>query len=385
MKTNQTPFKKRGVDYKVPDIMLTLPREYYQSEEIYREELEKIFCKRWLLACREEEIPKPGDFITIPVGDESIILVRDKNGKMQAHFNVCRHRGTRLCETEKGRFASGSIQCPYHAWQYDLTGRLRAAPLMKEVPDFEKAEYGLFPAHVGLWGGFVFINLAEKPAPFEEEMGALLTRFEDWQLPELRIAHKIEYILNCNWKLILQNYQECYHCPGVHPMLSQLTPFRNAVHDCFEGAVIGGYMELTEQRGSMTMDGQAAAPPVCNVSGDNLQRVHYYSVYPNLLLSPHPDFVLYHRIRSLAYDKIQSDCYFLLHPDVINQPKMMQRFQSAIEFWDMTNRQDWQVCEQMQQGLKSHRFKRGRYSGQEDILYTLDKEVLRALGHKLPE
>jgi Rieske 2Fe-2S family protein len=253
------------------------------------------------------------------------------------------------------------------------------------VPGFRKADFGLFSAHVGLWGGFVFINLAEDPTPFEEELGALMGRFEDWRFPDLRIAHQLNYTLDCNWKLILQNYQECYHCPGVHPLLSRWTPFRSAVHDCFDGAVIGGYMELREPRGSMTMDGKAAGPPVCNVSGEDLQRVHYYSVFPNLLLSPHPDFVLYHRIRPLAIDKIQNDCFFLLHPDVIRDPERMERFQSAIDFWDLTNRQDWHVCEQMQLGVQSHRFTRGRYAPQEDILYALDKEVLKALGHRLPE
>ncbi len=381
MTEKQNAYKKRGVDYSITTPMLTLPREYYQSESIYREELEKIFYQRWLFVCRAEEIPENGDYLTVSIGDESVIVVRDDHGQIRAHFNVCRHRGTRICDKESGHFPSGIIQCPYHAWKYELRGRLKAAPLMKDQPDFDKADFSLFPAHVGIWGGFVFINLAETPVPFAEEMGALINKFGDWHLPELRIAHRINYKLNCNWKIILQNYQECYHCPGVHPLLSKWTPFRGAVHDCFEGAVIGGYMEMTEKRGSMTMDGKAAAPPVCNVSGDNLQRVHYYSVFPNLLLSPHPDFVLYHRIRPIALDKIENDCFFLLHPDVIVDPKLMERFQSAIEFWDLTNRQDWQVCEQMQLGLKSQRFTRGRYASQEDMLYTLDQEVLRALGH----
>ena len=385
MEETQHRYKKRGVDYDVPAAMLTLPRDYYQSEAIYQEELEKIFYQRWLLACREEEVPAPGDFLTVLVGEESIMVVRDEQGQIHAHFNVCRHRGTRICMEERGQFASGFIRCPYHAWQYELTGRLKAAPLMKDVPGFQKTDYPLFSARVGLWGGFVFINLADDPAPFEDEMGALIGRFKDWNFPELRIAHQLNYTLHCNWKLILQNYQECYHCPGVHPLLSKWTPFRNAVHDCFDGAVVGGYMELSQPRGSMTMDGKAAAPPVCNVSGDDLQRVHYYSVFPNLLLSPHPDFVLYHRIRSVAVDKIQNDCFFLLHPDVISEPKHMERFQSAIEFWDLTNRQDWHVCEQMQLGIQSRRFERGRYSPQEDILYALDKEVLKALGHRVPE
>ena len=385
MNNKQNAYKKRGVDYRSPATLLTLPREYYQSEAIYAEEVEKIFYKRWLFVCREEEIPEPGDFQTVAIGDESLIVVRDAQNTIQAHFNVCRHRGTRICKAEKGHFSSGVIQCPYHAWKYDLSGGLKAAPLLNDVADFEKTDYALFSAHVGIWGGFVFINLAEAPVPFEEEMGALMNRFEDWNLPDLRIAHKLEYKLKCNWKIILQNYQECYHCPGVHPMLSKRTPFRGAVHDCFEGAVIGGYMEMTERRGSMTMDGKAAAPPVCKVSGEDLQRVHYYSVFPNLLLTPHPDFVLYHRIRSVALDRIGNDCFFLVHPDVLADHKLMERFQSAVKFWDLTNQEDWQVCEQMQLGLKSHRFKRGRYSPFEDIAYAVDQEVLKALGHKPSE
>ena len=329
-------YKKRGVDYQVPEVMETLPREYYTSDAIYGEELEKIWYRRWLLACREEEVPEPGSYQLIPVGDESIILVRDGDGTLRAHFNVCRHRGTRICTEPSGRFEAHRIQCPYHAWQYNLDGTLEAAPLTREMTSFDRADYPLYSARVRTWGGFVFINLAEDPVSFESEMAPLLDKFKAWKLPDLRIAHTIEYTLNCNWKLILQNYQECYHCPGVHPLLSEWTPFRNAVHDCTEGAVIGGYMNITRERGSMTMDGEAAAPPVCDVSGEDLQRVHYYSVFPNLLLSPHPDFVLYHRIRTLARDRIQNDCHFLLHPEVIADAAAMERFRSAIEFWDLT-------------------------------------------------
>lgn len=374
-----TVYKKRGVDYTTGP-MLTLSPEYYRSEKIYHEELEKIFYRRWLMVCREEEIASAGDFVTVEIGDESMIVVRSEDGRIHAHFNVCRHRGTRICDRDLGRFDTADIQCPYHAWRYRLDGSLKAAPLMNEVAGFDMKEYPLHSASVGLWGGFVFINLAKEPVPFETEMAGLIGKFQEWHLPDLRIAHQIHYQLQCNWKLILQNYQECYHCPGVHPVLSKWTPFRGAVHDCFEGAVIGGYMEMKEPRGGMTMDGKAASGPVCDVSGPDLQRVHYYSIFPNLLLSPHPDFVLYHRIRSVAMDRIINDCFFLLHPDVIADRARMDRFQSAIEFWDMTNREDWRVCEQMQLGLRSRRFERGRYSGQEDILFALDREVLKALG-----
>ena len=374
-------FQKRGVDYPIIDGIRTLPGKYYHSREIYNEEVEKIFYKFWIYACRAEEIPMAGDYKLIQVEDESLILVRDKSDGIKAHFNVCRHRGTQLCTEPKGNFKSKSIQCPYHAWTYALDGKLLGAPLMQEGQGFNKDDCALHQAKVHVWEGFVFINLDKNPVAFEVQMEALIGKFVDWRMGELRIAHHIKYELNCNWKLILQNYQECYHCPGVHPLLSQLTPVQSAQHDASRGAVIGGFMDLTKKRGSMTMDGEAAAPPVCNVSGDDLQRVYYYSVFPNMLLTPHPDFVLFHHITPHGPDKITNDCYWLFRPEVIKDPKAQARIKSAVDFWDLTNRQDWKVCEQMQAGTKSKRFTRGYYSGREDMLHRLDEEVLRALGH----
>lgn len=377
-------FQKRGVDYPILDGMRTLPGKYYHSQEIYQEEVEKIFYKFWIYACREEEIPSVGDYKLVQVEDESIILVRDKANNIKALFNVCSHRGTQLCTEPTGNFKGKSIQCPYHAWTYALDGKLLGAPLMQEGDGFQKDECGLHRAKVHIWEGFVFINLDENPAIFEVQMEALIGKFSDWKIGELRIAKNIKYELNCNWKLILQNYQECYHCPGVHPLLTKLTPVRSARHDHSKGAVIGGYMDLTKERGSMTMNGEAAAPPICDVTGNDLQRIYYYSLFPNMLLTPHPDFVMYHHIMPLGPEKIINDCYWLFRPEVINDPKAQAGIESAVEFWDMTNKQDWTVCEQMQRGTKSSRFTRGYYSGREDILYQLDKELLKALGHNDP-
>lgn len=384
MSATKKEFLKRGVDYPVVDGARTLPGKYYHSQEIYDEEVEKIFHKFWILACREEQIPEVGDYRLVQVEDESLIIVRDKSGEIKANFNVCSHRGTQLVTEEKGNFKTKAIQCPYHAWTYGLDGKLLAAPQMNEDHGFRKSDCALPQAHVHIWEGFVFISLADEPEPFEVQMEALVGKFQDWKMADLRIASHIRYELNCNWKLILQNYQECYHCMGVHPELSKLTPVQSAQHDYSKGAVIGGFMDLTKERGSMTMDGDAAGPPVSDVSGDDLQRVYYYSIYPNMLLTPHPDFVMFHHITPLGPDKIINDCYFLFHPDVINDPKAQERIKSAVEFWDLTNRQDWKVCEQMQVGTKSKRFKRGYYSGREEILHYLDKELLKALGHNEP-
>lgn len=152
MKDAQTSYEKRGVDYQVPQDMVTLPREYFQSAAVYQEELEKIYYRRWLMVCREEEIPEPAHYLVAPVGDESIVLVRDDQGEIRAHFNVCRHRGTRICTAEQGRFDSGYIRCPYHAWQYDLSGHLNAAPMMKDVAGFSKADSPCGAVlHLSIW------------------------------------------------------------------------------------------------------------------------------------------------------------------------------------------------------------------------------------------
>ncbi len=378
-------FQKRGVDYPIVDGLRTLPGKYYHSQEIYQEEVEKIFYKFWIYACRAEEIPSVGNYKLIQVEDESIIVVRDKSNDIKGLFNVCSHRGTQLCTEPTGNFKGKSIQCPYHAWTYALDGKLLGAPLMQEGNGFQKDECGLHQAKVHIWEGFVFINLDKNPVAFEVQMEALIGKFSDWKIDELRIAKHIKYELNCNWKLILQNYQECYHCPGVHPLLTKLTPVKSARHDHSKGAVIGGYMDLTKERGSMTINGEAAAPPICDVSGDDLQRIYYYSVFPNMLLTPHPDYVMFHHITPLGPDKIINDCYWLFRPEVIDDPEAQKGIESAVEFWDMTNKQDWTVCEQMQRGTKSSRFTRGYYSGREDILHQLDIELLKALGHIVPD
>ena len=278
-------FKKRGKDYAKIQGERTLPGKYYHSEEIYQEEIEKIFYKFWLYACRSEDIAKTGDFKVINVEDESIILLRDKENQIKAYFNVCRHRGTQLCTKDSGNFEAKNIQCPYHAWTYGLDGKLKTAPMMGQDKTFKKSNCNLYEAHVYDWEGFVFISLAKKPIPFEEHMEALIGKFSDWNMRELRVAHHIRYELKCNWKLILQNYQECYHCPGVHPLLCEHTPFQSAQHDFSNGPVIGGFMELTKKPGSMTMDGTPAGPALGNVYGDDLERVYYYSIFPNVLFT----------------------------------------------------------------------------------------------------
>src|SRR6266699_1286862 len=212
----------------------TLPQHYFVSPEIFAKEQAVIFSTQWVCVGHQSEIAKAGDYFVREVAGESLIIVRDKRGEIHGFFNVCRHRGTRLCEEESGHL-SAAIQCPYHAWTYGLDGRLIGAPHMDEVAGFDKADYSLHTANLALWEGFIFVNLADALTPLDKVFAPLAGKFSHWNLPQLRSAKRIEYDVRANWKLIFENYSECYHCPGVHPALSKLTPYDSAENDLSEG------------------------------------------------------------------------------------------------------------------------------------------------------
>src|SRR5437899_2102797 len=308
----------------------TLEQNYFVSQEIFAEEQEKIFSKQWVLVGHRSQIAKAGDYFVAKVASESLIIVRDKGGEVHGFYNVCRHRGTRLREDRNGHLSA--IQCPYHAWTYGLDGRLLGAPHMDQVPGFDKGDYSLHAVNLALWEGFIFVSLAESPTPLEEWFAPLAGKFTHWNLPKLRSAKRIEYDVRSNWKLIFENYSECYHCPLVHPALSRITPYDSAENDLCEGPFLGGFMPITSGN-SLTMSGNACALPVGEIKAEEHKRVFYYSIFPNMLLSMHPDYVMVHQVwpRSPAQVLIQCDWFF--HPDAFGRADFNPN--DAIEFWDM--------------------------------------------------
>jgi phenylpropionate dioxygenase-like ring-hydroxylating dioxygenase large terminal subunit len=354
----------------------TLPREYFTSDALLREEFDRIFTQRWICVDREDRIPAPGDYFLIEVGGESLIILRDQAGTLRAHFNVCRHRGTRLCEQPCGRF-SETVQCPYHAWTYALDGRLIGAPNMNDVEGFAKADWPLRTAAIKSWEGFIFVNLAPEPEPFEEAYAPLLGRFSRFNLPNLRVGRTAEYDVKANWKLVVQNYSECYHCALVHPALNKLTPPTLGENDLMEGPFIGGYMILTGGA-SMTMSGRSCGLPVGNLPPEDQQRVYYYSVMPNMLLSLHPDYVMFHTLWPQATDRTRISCHWLFHPGTLADPAF--DIEDGVSFWDMTNRQDWHVCELSQLGVSSRAYTPGPYSKRESCSIAFDRDYLHAMG-----
>jgi glycine betaine catabolism A len=359
----------------------TLAQPYFVSPEIFAQEREKIFSTQWVLVGHQSQIAKAGDYLISEVAGENLIVVRDKRSTIRGFYNVCRHRGTRLREDQSGH--ASVIQCPYHAWTYGLDGRLLGAPHMDDVPGFDKANYSLHPVHLGLWEGFIFVNLADASASrsnrdyrsLEEWFTPLAGKFSHWNLPKLRSAKRIEYDVQANWKLIFENYSECYHCPGVHPALSKLSPSDSAENDLTEGPFLGGFMRITKGN-SLTMSGKSCALPV----GDfrDCHRIFYYSIFPNMLLSLHPDYAMVHQLRPLSPERTLILCDWFFHPEAFERKDFKPN--DAIEFWDMTNKQDWHVCELSQQGIASRAYEPGPYSARESIPAAWDRYYLRFIS-----
>jgi phenylpropionate dioxygenase-like ring-hydroxylating dioxygenase large terminal subunit len=354
----------------------TLPGRYYNAPEILLEEQERIFRRRWICIGRAAVIATPGDYEVVEVAGESVIVLRDQQSAPRAFYNVCRHRGTRLCEAAQGRL-SETIQCPYHAWTYALDGRLIGAPHMNEVEGFQKSDYPLHPVALADWEGFLFVNLDSGAEPLERAFAPLAGRFTRYHLASLRTVRRIEYDVAANWKLILQNYNECLHCPTIHPELSTKLPYTSGANDLIEGPFLGGYMEIKAPHQSATISGRSCALPLGDLSAADRARAYYYALFPTMMLSLHPDYAVFYMVWPRTPTASRVVCEWMVHPDAPRAPGY--NIQDAEEFWDRTNRQDWHICERSQLGVSSRMYQPGPYSPRESIPAAWDRAYLRAL------
>jgi Rieske 2Fe-2S family protein len=385
----------------------TLAQQYFVSPEVFAEEQEKIFSMEWVLVGHQSQLANAGDYFVVEAAGESLIVIRDSRFEIRGFYNVCRHRGTRLREDRNGHLSA--IQCPYHAWTYALDGRLIGAPHMDQVPGFDKANYSLHAANLALWEGFIFVNLEDASTQrggymsLEKWFAPLAGKFSHWNLPKLRAAKRIEYDMKANWKLMFENYSECYHCPGVHPMLSKVSPYDSAENDLTKGPFLGGFMKINKGAG-LTMSGKACALGIAD-SGrahdraparnrnpsqeiesdydhehehDGKNRVFYYSIFPNMLLSLHPEYVMVHQLWPQSPERTLILCDWLFHPEAFEREDFNP--DDAVEFWDMINRQDWHVCELSQQGIASRAYEPGPYSARESIPAAWDDYYLRQIS-----
>jgi Rieske 2Fe-2S family protein len=368
-------FKPRA---SLPETAFTLPAEYYTSAALFERERERFFRRMWVCVGRLDELPGCGAYLTREVAGDSIIVVRpDESPGVRAFFNVCRHRGTRLCAGPFGRL-SGAIQCPYHAWTYDYEGRLIGAPHMDGSPGFRRDDFPLGMVRAGVWAGFVFVSLSFDGPPLEEHLGELVERFRPWAMDSLVRAHRIDYDVAANWKLLIQNYNECLHCPTLHPALNRLSHYLSGENEPLCSTYMGGRMDLLDGVETMSMSGRTTRSPLPGLSAEDARRVYYYSVFPNFLIAPHPDYVMVHTLWPGSPGRTRIVCEWLVHPDEAARPGF--DVSDVTGFWDMTNRQDWHVCEQAQAGISSPAYRPGPYSNREDLLHAFDRFVVKTLA-----
>lgn len=358
----------------------TLPREYYISDKIFDIEQEKIFAQQWCCVGRVSQLGKPGDFFVAELAGESLVITKDSTDSLKCFFNVCRHRGTQICNTAHGHFAM-NIQCPYHAWTYNTSGNLIAAPHMVDVKNFNKELYGLHEAAIESWEGFIFVSIARKPKPFSQLSNGKLKKLKRFELVKLQVGHKVIYDIHTNWKLVFQNYNECLHCPSIHPKLARTLPYLGPTNDFTSGVLLGGPMAFTPPNVTATMSGQVCGRYISDsISKSDQKLAFYYTLMPNFILSIHPDYANYYIIKPLASNRTIVESEWLFHPDTLAKKK--NTIHDAIEFWDITNRQDWDIIERSQLGISSRRYTPGPYSPRESIPAAWDREYLRIMNGK---
>ena len=357
-----------------------MPAHGYTDAAWFKDEMERVFARMWLAAGRAAELDRTGAFIRRDVAGASVLIVRAGDGVIRAFHNVCRHRGTRLCTAAHGAF-HGSIQCPYHAWTYGLDGRLMAAPQMDEVDGFDRADYPLRGVACDTWDGHIFINLAPEsasgPAPLREQLADLPARFAPWRMLDLRLAHRIEYDVATNWKLVVQNYNECLHCPIIHPLLNRMHHYLAADNVPTTGSYCGGAMGFRDGVETLSSDGKRRRDFLPGLGEHQRTLVNYFAIYPNLLLTLHPDYMMTITIwpQDCGRTKLIAEWHF--HPDEMTKPGFV--FQDAVEFWDRTNREDWAISEQSYLGISSRGYTPGPYSERERQLWEFDQFVLSRL------
>jgi Rieske 2Fe-2S family protein len=294
----------------------TLPSEAYADEWVFRWELEHFFDRTWVCIGRAEDLHATGDQRAVALGFESALLTRDQDGALRAFYNVCRHRGHELVKAGDGTNQK-LIRCPYHASAYGLDGTLKGAPEFGKVSGFDKADYSLVPLRLVEWHGWLFANASGDAPPFEEHVGNLGILIENHRPEELVAAARHDYEIAANWKIIVENYHECYHCSVIHPELSRVSPPTSSFNLEPQGAWIGGPMDLADGTETMSLTGKSHAPRLPHLGDDQERKIYYFGLFPNLLLSVHPDYVMTHRLQPLAPDRTAIECEWLFSREAV--------------------------------------------------------------------
>ena len=344
-----------------------LPAEAYTSPDVLAWERRHFFAASWVCLGRVEAVfPEGRTQVATTVGDVGVLLSRGAAGEVAAFANTCRHRGHEL-RPDGGTSVKRAVVCPYHAWSYDLSGALIAAPGFREVASFDPAAHGLVGLQAEVWHGWVFVNALGTAEPLAAHVGGLEELVAPYAPERLVLGATHDYVVAANWKVITENYHECYHCPLIHPELCEVSPPASGSNFDLPGVWIGGTMDLRDGAVTMSLTGRSDGVPI---EGVDPRVVLYLGLLPNLLLSLHPDYVMTHRVTPLAPDRTQVECaWYFVSADV--DPAY------AVDFWDTTNRQDWGACESVQRGLASPHFRPGPLAPNEDAVHELVTTIAR--------
>ncbi len=360
-----------------PNDARTLPAEAYTSSEVFDWEQKHFLEGSWFCAGRSSMVAEPGEQVALKVGWESVLLTRSMGGELHAFSNVCRHRGHELLECP-GSSRAKTIRCPYHRWTYDLDGTFKGGPGVASQQGFDKRDPGhsLLSLRVREWAGWIFLNVAGDAPSLESHVGSLTSLILGYEPDRLFVAASHSYDIAANWKIIAENYHECYHCSEIHPELCRVTTPGSGLDYEPSGLVIGGSMDLLPHAATMSLDGSSLGVPFRRLPAESLRDVYYLQVFPNLLLSLHPDYVMTHVIEPLAPGLSRIECSWLFPFEAKEHAGFDPSY--AVEFWDITNREDWAACEAVQRGAGRRGYRQSPFSNQELIVHQEMALVARA-------
>ncbi|MBL7490114.1 aromatic ring-hydroxylating dioxygenase subunit alpha [Frankia sp. AgB1.9] len=349
-----------GTERAGPSLLPTLPGAAYTSAEVFAREQERIFERLWTCAVHGSDLAEPGQFRTVPVGQENVLITRALDGAVHAFLNVCRHRGARLCVETAGR-TRRTLRCPYHAWTYALDGTLVAAPNLTDAPDVDRSAYGLHRVHVREWLGYVWVCLAASPPSFEETViGAATERLGDpaaierYQVAGLRVGRRVSYDVAANWKLLVENFLECYHCPAIHPELVRVLP--EFARGYAAQYYVGHGAEFGPDVAGFTVDGSPGVERLPGLTPAQDRRYYAITIRPQVFVNLVPDHVILHRMFPVAADRTLVECDWLYLPAVVEAGTDLDR---SVELFDRVNRQDFAACERCQPAMASRAYAAG--------------------------
>jgi Rieske 2Fe-2S family protein len=345
-----------------------LPREAYVDDAVFAWEQRHFLEGRWMCVGRSEDVAAAGDQRAESVGPAGVFLVRGSDGVVRGFANACRHRGHELLPCGESRNLH-IVVCPYHSWSYQLDGTLRGAPGFDTLDNFVASEHGLAEFPTEEWHGLLFVDTSGTAGPFADHVRGLEAFVAPYEPERVRTAGHHDYVVQANWKVLSENYQECYHCAMIHPELCRVSPPRSGENYSSSGggAWVGGWMELAPDADTMSLDGRTAGSPLRGLDADGRRQVIYLVIFPNVLLSLHPDYVMTHILTPLAPDRTRIQCSWAFSPEDLERADFDPSY--AIDFWDITNRQDWAACESVQRGLSSPHHAPGPLSPDEDGVY----------------